>query len=155
MNWHCLWSVGPGSKANLFFNNFCRCKKTLSLCALRCRRESVAGIGHAAAAHLLRDPSSVEGADTHLPSPPGLLGFQDDMGRGLTQIAGCTFHWKLNLSISPPGRIRGLFAAAPLSGKATQFGNLLTKLTAYREDESKIWYKDQHTKIWGWRGHHS
>lgn len=52
----------------------------LYLCALRCRRESVAGIGHAAAAHLLRAPSAVEGANTHLPLPLGLLGFQDDLG---------------------------------------------------------------------------
>lgn len=43
----------------------------------------MAGIGHAAAAHLVRAPRAVEGADTYLPSPLGLLGFQDDLG-GLT-----------------------------------------------------------------------
>lgn len=63
-----------GSGVNLFFNNFCY-KKMLYFCVLRCRRESVVGIGYVVVVYFLRVFSVVEGVNIYLLLLLGLLGF--------------------------------------------------------------------------------
>lgn len=63
----------------------------------------------------------------------------------------CRLHLSLKIKSQSLsfGKDQGTVCSCPLSAKATRFGNLLTKLTGHREEESKLWYMDQHTKIWG------
>lgn len=75
-----------------------------------------------------------------------LSGFWDDLG-DLTWISDCTLWLKIKSQQCSLGKDQGTVGSCPLSAQAARFGNLLTKLTGRRDDESKIWYTDQHTKM--------
>lgn len=72
--------------------------------------------------------------------------FWDDLG-DLTWISDCTLWLKIKSQQCSLGKDQGTVGSCPLSAQAARFGNLLTKLTGHRDDESKIWYTDQHTKM--------
>lgn len=81
-----------------------------------------------------------------IPQTGVLSGFWDDLG-DLTWISDCTLWLKIKSQQCSLGKDQGTVGSCPLSAQAARFGNLLTKLTGRRDDESKIWYTDQHTKM--------